>query len=243
MAGKPKGFTLIELMIVIAVIAVIAAIAIPGLISSQRSSYERGASTSMKTIAVAESDFKVNDRDGNHVTDFWTGDVKGLYTMTNCSVSGRGGGTTDPPIRLIELTLASADTDGTTIAAGGENMDLTNFAVFSAKAGYWYAAMTMDNSVSGAAEATYKVDTGGTPTMGSVHNTSKFGFFSFPDAQTFGRFVYILNENNTIYRSALTGTARMGAAVPPGIAGTGFATVYQNWPDDTAMKSYWAKLD
>ena len=52
MSGKHHGFTLIELMIVIAVIAVIAAIAIPGLISSQRSSYERGASTSMKTFTA-----------------------------------------------------------------------------------------------------------------------------------------------------------------------------------------------
>jgi prepilin-type N-terminal cleavage/methylation domain-containing protein len=243
MAGKIKGFTLIELMIVIAVIAVIAAIAIPGLISSQRSSYERGASTSMKTIAVAEADFKVNDRDGNHVADYWTADVKGLYTLTSCAVPGKLGGTQDPPIRLIELTVAGADTDGTTIAAAGENMDLTQFGVFSAKAGYWYAAMTLDNSVAGGPEATYKVDTGGTPAMGTVHNASKFGFFSFPDATTFGRYVFILNENNTIYRSALTGVARIGAAVPPGLAGTGFATLYQNWPDDANMKSYWAKLD
>src|SRR5205085_4832160 len=117
----------------------IAAIAIPGLISSQRSSYERGASTSMKTLAVAESDFKVNDRDGNKINDYWTADVKSLYTLTNTAVSGAGGGTTDPPIRLIELTLASADSDGSLIVAAGENMTVTQFGVFSAKAGYWYA--------------------------------------------------------------------------------------------------------
>jgi prepilin-type N-terminal cleavage/methylation domain-containing protein len=64
-----KGFTLIELMIVIAIIA---AIAIPGLLSSQRASNERSASTSLKTLSTAEAEFRANDRDWNHVNDFWT---------------------------------------------------------------------------------------------------------------------------------------------------------------------------
>src|ERR1043165_3472600 len=102
MAGRVRGFTLIELMIVIAIIAIIAAIAIPGLISSQRSSYERGASASMKTLSVAEADFRAIDREGNKVNDIWTGDVKGLYTLTSAAVPGNAGGTVDPPIRLVE---------------------------------------------------------------------------------------------------------------------------------------------
>lgn len=237
-----RGFTLIELMIVIAIIAVIAAIAIPGLIATQRSSYERSTSTSLKTIAVAEADFKANDRDCNFITDYWTGDVKGLYTMTSAAVSGNSGGTTDSPIRLIELTLASADSDGSTLPAGGENMDLTGFAVFAPKAGYWFAAMTLDGTTAGG-EATYKSDTGGVPTMGSVHHPSKFGFLAFPESTVFGKYAFIINEHNTIYRTATTGPIRLGVAVPPGLSGTGFVAVYDTWPDEVNMKSYWAKLD
>jgi prepilin-type N-terminal cleavage/methylation domain-containing protein len=242
-SARSRGFTLIELMVVLAVIAIIAAIAIPGLISSQRSSYERGASASMKTLTVAESDFRANDRDGNKVNDFWTGDVKGLYTMTNAAVPGKAGGTVDPPIRLIELTIAAADSDGVTATAGGENMDVTQFGVNSQKAGYWYAALTVDNAMGATVEATYKADTGGQPAMGTVHNMAKFGFLAFPDSQTFGRYVYIVNEANTIYRSAISGGVRLGGAVPPGTAGTGFNGAYQNWPDEPTMKSYWSKLD
>jgi len=240
--GK-QGFTLIELMIVIAIIAIIAAIAIPGLLSSQRASNERNASTSLKTLSSAEADFRANDRDWNHVNDFWTANVSGLYTMTNAAVPGAAANsTTDPSIKLIELSVASADTDSTTIAAGGENLDLTNFAVPSAKAGYWYGALILDNTLTGSVEMTYKVDTGGTPVMGSVHNTSKFGFIAYPDSQSAGKYVFIVNENNTIFRSATSGAVKAGTTTPPGVL-TAMNAAYQNWPDDNNLKSFWNKLD
>ena len=111
-----QGFTLIELMIVIAIIAIIAAIAIPGLLSSSRASNERNASSSLKTFATAEADFRSNDRDGNKISDYWTANVAGLYTMTHSSISG----STDDPIKLIELSIAAADTDDRVHSAGGE---------------------------------------------------------------------------------------------------------------------------
>ena len=131
-----RGFTLIELMIVIAIIAIIAAIAIPGLLSSQRASNERNASTSLKTLTSAEADFRANDRDGNKVNDFWTANVAGLYTMTSAALTGNSGSTTDTCIKLIDLSIASADADSTPVPAGGENAPLSQFAVSSAKSGY-----------------------------------------------------------------------------------------------------------
>jgi len=237
--GK-QGFTLIELMIVIAIIAIIAAIAIPGLLSSQRASNERNASTSLKTLSSAEADFRANDRDWNHVNDFWTANIAGMYTMTSAAVLlATANSTTDPSIKLIELSVASADTDPATPAAGGENLDLTNFAVPSAKAGYWYQALTTDDTLTGSAESTYKLDTGGTPVMGSCHNTSKFGFLAFPDSQSAGKYVFIVNENNTIFRSATSGAVKPSASNPPGLA----SAPYDQWPDDANLKSYWNKLD
>jgi len=235
-----KGFTLIELMIVIAIIAIIAAIAIPGLLSSQRASNERNASTSLKTLTSAEADFRANDRDWNHVNDFWTGDIKGLYTMTSAAVLGNSNSTTDPAIKLIELSVASADADGALVTAGGENCNLSSFAIPSSKAGYWYQALLTDQSMAGAPESTYKTDTGGTPAMVSCHNTSKFAFIAFPDSQSAGKYVFAVNENNTIFRSATSGAVKTTTSNPPGPFTSG---VYADFPSDANLKSYWSKLD
>jgi prepilin-type N-terminal cleavage/methylation domain-containing protein len=235
---KRRGFTLIELMIVIAIIAIIAAIAIPGLLSSQRASNERNASTSLKTITAAQADFRANDRDGNHVNDFWTADVKGLYTMTSAAVTGKSNSTTDPAIKLIELSIASADADPNVAGAGGENCDLTLFSLSSSKAGYWYQALATDSGTTGM-EATYQQDTGGTPTMGSVHNLWRFAFMCFPETRNAGKFVYIVDENNTIYRSATTASVTATNAVPPGLA----PAPYNTYPSSSTLKSYWSKLD
>jgi prepilin-type N-terminal cleavage/methylation domain-containing protein len=233
-----RGFTLIELMIVIAIIAVIAAIAIPGLLSSQRASNERNASTSLKTLTSAQADFRANDRDGNKVNDFWTADVKGLYTMTNGTVPGNSNSTTDPVIKLIELSIASADASGALAAAGGENAVLSNFALSTTKAGYWYNALVADAATTGL-ESTYQQDTGGLPVMGSVHNLWRFGFICWPEAQSAGKFLYIIDENNTIVRSATTGNVRPAATNPPGMP----AAPYNVYPTSANLKSFWSKMD
>jgi prepilin-type N-terminal cleavage/methylation domain-containing protein len=235
---KRRGFTLIELMIVIAIIAVIAAIAIPGLLASQRASNERNASTSLKTLTAAEADFRSNDRDGNHVNDFWTADVKGLYTMTSCAVKGALNDTTDPAVKLIELSIASADADPAVPTAGGENCNISTFAISSNKAGYWYNALATDAGTTGM-EASYQQETGGIVTMGSVHNLWRFAFTCWPESMNSGKFIYLIDENNTIYRSATTGSVRPSVNNPPGL----IAAPYDTFPTSANLKSYWSKLD
>src|SRR5262245_14151844 len=135
---QDSGFTFVEVLIIVVIIGIVAVIAIPGLIPAQRITCERNSATSLKTLASAEADFRANDRDWNHVNDFWTGNVSGLYTVTSAAIKGAEyPSTTDMSIKLIELSVASADADDTFVPAGGENIALTNYAVPSAKAGYW----------------------------------------------------------------------------------------------------------
>jgi hypothetical protein len=104
----------------------------------------------------------------------------------------------------------------------------------SAKSGFWFAALVRDQTLKDDPEAVYKQDTSGMPTMGKCHNTSKFGFIAFPDTMWKGKYTFVVNENNTIYRGALTGSIRTGSQVPPGLQSV--PAEYLNWPTDEEAK-------
>jgi prepilin-type N-terminal cleavage/methylation domain-containing protein len=235
---KKTGFTLIELMIVIAVIAVIAAIAIPGLLRSQRASNERNASASLKAVTTAETDFRANDRDGNRIADFWTFNIAGLYTLTSGAILGTTG---DDPIKLIELSMAGAEAQ-TLTAAAGEYSAINTFCVQGVKAGHWFQSLRSD--LSDAVPESYLTDTNGAPPPGVganlTHHAQKFGFMAWPDSLAVGAFALIINENHTVYRRALTASLRPSLLLPPGIATD---TNYLDWPTGGTLKAFWGKLD
>ncbi len=77
-----KGFTLIELMIVIAIIAIIAAIAVPNLLESRVSSQESAAAAALKAgVFTGQVGFQA----GNYVDK--DGDGIGSYAVSGASVT------------------------------------------------------------------------------------------------------------------------------------------------------------
>ena len=64
-----KGFSLIELLIVVVIIGIIAAIAIPNLLAARRSANEGSAISTMRTLHGAQMTYQATTGSGNYAGD------------------------------------------------------------------------------------------------------------------------------------------------------------------------------
>lgn len=150
---------------------------------SAMASNERAASAALKMLTSGQADFRGNDRDGNRIQDFWTGDVAGLYGLL---VAGL-------PLDLIDKAIAAADTSSGVKGAVPYH-------------GYYFRVMLTDEEGN-----PYQTDTKGPGSGGrKLWNHSKFAFSAYPARYgVSGRHTFNVNEWNTVFKEDLGGKPRL----------------------------------
>jgi type IV pilus assembly protein PilA len=116
-----KGFTLIELMIVVAIIGILAAIAIPNFLKFQAKSKQSEAKTNLKAIYTAETSYYGENNCYNSFADInWQPVGAARYTYDLADASG-------VTVKPVTGAMAIAGSPVVTLVSDGQVVTDNNF--------------------------------------------------------------------------------------------------------------------
>ena len=152
---------------------------------------ERNASVSLRSIVVAQENFRSNDIDRNWKNDYWVADVSGLYRI----VAGE-----NPIQALSDIGVARADAaPAVPHDKEGEafGMKLAEIGAGAPKAGYHYAA------IAGYEEQDGKV---AAYDGGDGRNAARFAVCAYPaEYGVTGTMTFIVSESASVWKKDTEG--------------------------------------
>ena len=183
---KSRGFTLIELMIVVAIIAIIAAIAIPNLLRSRMAANETAAIAACKSFATAEDIYRRTDYNKDGALEYAQA-LSGVNSLFE-TVAGTG------DLALIDRSFANAEG-----LPGG---------TATPKAGYVFQVMTTQGSNASGGARTF-IDGNSRMTLGYALEASASQYDGV------GRNTFMISNAGTIYEQDLGSGATVPTAFDP----------------------------
>src|SRR4051794_35100311 len=150
-----KGFSLIELLIVVVIIGIIAAIAIPNLLAARRSANEGSAISSLRTLHGAQMTYASTYGNGNYAG---TAGTQGITGLTQLNTPG-----------LVDGVLASGTKSGYSFVGDVTASSSTVPATF-----YWSAKPATASGVTATGSRRFGVATDGVLKADSTTPGSQF---------------------------------------------------------------------
>lgn len=132
-----KGFTLVEIMIVVAIIALLAAIAVPNLLTARRTANEAAAKATVRSLSTAAETFSTSN--------------SGAYPAAV--------GVIGPPATGLTAFITSASNYCVDAAGGTTAVQGYNYACTLTAGGYTFVATPVTSGTTGS--VTYTASTGG----------------------------------------------------------------------------------
>ncbi len=190
---RESGFTLIELMVVVAIIALFASMAVPNLMSSRATANESATVATLRTISSAEFRFKVmlaKDRTASATAEFGSlREMAGVEPIAGTSEVLRPA--------LLSSSLGQLDANGRLM-----------------RQGYYYALYLPDASGQGVIATAANM-----PTIDPRMAQSAYSLVAWPSANgNSGRAAFFVNQRGDILKTTTSNYSGAGSVPQPGCA-------------------------